>query len=313
MIGPLPALLLTAFLQGAQPPLPETPPEAEIRVDEVIDVELQQLYVTVTRPSGDPVLDLTAADFEVLDDGEPQTLSTFARGDLALSTVVLMDASASMEGDRLRTAAEGVKAFASRVLPQDEVSLVLFSDELLMRTPFANDAATLLAPVAGVAARGGTAIHDHLYLALKDLEGRLGRRVVVLLSDGVDVESTLGMEDVRWAARRSQALLYWIRLQETTRGRIERSSAWRDRRGHEEQLRLLETAVTESGGRVEAIPGVEQVGAALQRILRELRQQYVLGYQPTRDRDDGAWHKVEVRVRGAGGYRVRTREGYTDR
>lgn len=307
----LPALLLALLLQEAptgftHPP----PPESEIRVDEVIDVELQQLYVTVARPSGEPVLGLTAADFEVLDDGVPQTLSTFARGDIALSAVLLLDASASMEGDRLLTAAEGARTFLSRVLPHDEVSVMLFSDELLMRTPFSNDASTLLAPVKDVAARGGSAINDHLYVALKDLEGRLGRRIVVLLSDGVDVESTLDMEEVRWAARRSQALLYWIRLEETANGRIERSSAWRDRHGHAEQLRLLESAVAESGGRVEAIPGVEQAGAALQRILRELREQYVLGYQPTRNTGDGAWHKIEVRARGG---IARTREGYFDR
>jgi Ca-activated chloride channel family protein len=283
-------------------------------VDEVIDVELQQLYVTVARPSGGPVLDLTAADFEILDNGEPQAVSTFSRGDLPLSAVLLLDASASMEGPRLRTAAEGVRAFVSRVLPQDEVSVMLFSDELLMRTPFSHDAATLLTPVEGVAARGGTAINDHLYLALRDLDGRLGRRVVVLLSDGVDVESALGMEDVRWAAKGSQALLYWIRLQDATRGRIERSSAWRDSKGHAEELRLLEAAVSESGGRVEVIPDVEQVGDALQKILRELREQYVLGYQPTQNHGDGSWHKLEVRVKGAaGGYRVRTRDGYFDR
>lgn len=301
----LSALLLAALLQVP-------PPEEEIHVDEVINVELQQLYVTVTRGPGAPVLDLTAADFQILDDGEPQAVSTFARGDLALSAVLLLDGSASMEGDRLRTAAEGARAFISRVLPQDEVSVMLFSDELLMRTPFSNDAATLLAPVSGVKARGGSAINDHLYVALKELEGRLGRKVVVLLSDGVDIESTLGMEDVRWAARRSQALLYWIRLQDETRGRIERSSSWRDRRGHDEQLTLLQMAVVESGGRVEVIPDVAQVGAALQRILRELREQYVLGFQPTQDRNDGSWHKLEVRVHGGGG-RVRTRDGYVDR
>ncbi len=310
----LPVLFLAAMLQDATPSLQDVPPE--IHVDEVIHVELQQLYVNVTRGSGAPVLNLTAADFEILDDGEPQTVATFARGDLALSAALLLDASASMEGDRLRTAVDGARAFLSRVLPQDELSLTLFSDELLLRTPFSNDAAALLAPVSGVAARGGSAINDHLYLALKELEGRLGRKVVVLLSDGVDIESTLGMEDVRWAARRSQALIYWVRLQDPARGRIERSSAWRDRQGHAEQLRLLETVVGESGGRVEVIPDVGQVGAALQTILRELREQYVLGYQPTRDGNDGAWHKIEVRVRGggdAGRYRVRTRDGYVDR
>lgn len=308
MLPILPALLLAALLQA--PPPSEIP--EEIHVDEVINVELQQLYVTVTRGSGAPVLDLTAADFQILDDGEPQTVSTFARGDLALSAVLLLDGSASMEGDRLRTAADGARAFISRVLPQDEVSVMLFSDELLMRTPFSNDTATLLAPVSGVKARGGSAINDNLYVALKALEGRLGRKVVILLSDGVDIESTLGMEDVRWAARRSQSLIYWLRLQDETRGRIERSSSWRDRKGHDEQLSQLEAAVSESGGRVEVIPDVGQVGAALQRILRELREQYVLGFQPTKDRNDGSWHKLEVRVRDDKG-RARTRDGYVDR
>jgi hypothetical protein len=56
---------------------------------------------------------------------------------------------------------------------------------------------------------------------------------------------------------------------------------------------------------------VDQVGAALQKILRELREQYVLGYQPTQNHGDGSWHKLEVRVRG--GHKVRTRDGYFDR
>ncbi|HWM91578.1 MAG TPA: hypothetical protein VN493_12500 [Thermoanaerobaculia bacterium] len=80
----LPFLLLP-LLQDPFPPLPPPPPDTEIRVDEVIDVELQQLYVTVTRPIGGAALGLTAADFEILDDGEPQAVSTFSRGDLALS------------------------------------------------------------------------------------------------------------------------------------------------------------------------------------------------------------------------------------
>ncbi len=289
--------------EGSQPP--------EIHVDEEIRVELQQLYATVTR-DGRPVLNLGADDFEIQDDGIPQQIVTFGRGDMPVSAALLVDASASMEGDRLKTAVEGVRAFVSDIAPLDEIQVMLFSDELLHRTPFSTDAASLLSSLTGVRARGGSAIHDHLYMALKQLEERQGRRAVVLLSDGVDIESMLGMDDVRWAAQRSGVLLYWIRLQEGDRRRLRYSSSWRTHEDHDRQLALLEKTAAESGGRIETISSVAEVGPAFRKILRELREQYVLGYYPSVDKNDGAWHKVQVDVRG-GGHQVRTKSGYFDR
>jgi Ca-activated chloride channel homolog len=287
----------------------QVPPD--IHIDEEIRVELQQLYATVTRDNR-PVLNLGAADFEILDDGIPQQIVTFGRGDIPFSAVLLVDASASMEGDRLKTAVEGVRAFVSDIAPLDEVQVMLFSDELLHRTPFSSDGATLLSSLAGVRARGGSAINDHLYLAMKQLEERQGRRAVVLLSDGVDIESMLGMDDVRRAAQRSGVLLYWIRLQEGDRRRVLYSSSWRSREDHTRQLTLLEQTAAESGGRIEPISTVAEVGPAFRRIVRELREQYVLGYYPSVDKNDGAWHRVQVEVRD-GDYQVRTKSGYFDR
>lgn len=283
----------------------------EIHIDEEIRVELQQLYATVTRDNR-PVLNLTAADFQIWDDGIPQEVVTFGRGDIPFSAVLLVDASASMQGDRLKTAVEGVRAFVSDIAPLDEVQVMLFSDELLHRTPFSSDSAALLSSLAGVRARGGSAINDHLYLALKQLEERQGRRAVVLLSDGVDIESMLGMDDVRRAAQRSGILLYWIRLQEGGQRRVLYSSSWRSREDHARQLALLEQTAAEGGGRIEPISAVAEVGPAFRRIVRELREQYVLGYYPSVDKNDGAWHKVQVEVKG-GGYQVRTKNGYFDR
>ena len=282
-----------------------------IHIDEEIRVELQQIYATVTRDNR-PVLDLGQEDFQIWDDGIPQQIITFGRGDIPFSAVLLVDASASMQGDRLKTAVEGVRAFVSDISPLDEVQVMLFSDELLHRTPFSSDGATLLSYLAGVRARGGSAIHDHLYLALKQLEERQGRRAVVLLSDGVDIESMLGMDDVRRTAQRSGVLLYWIRLQEGDRRRVLYSSSWRSREDHARQLALLEQTAAESGGRIEPISAVAEVGPAFRRIVRELREQYVLGYYPSVDKNDGAWHRVQVEVRD-GGYQVRTKSGYFDR
>jgi Ca-activated chloride channel homolog len=277
-----------------------------IEVDLEMDVALQQLYVTVSR-EGKRVLDLERGDFEVSDDGDAQTLVTFERGDVPLTAVLLVDTSTSMAGDRLEVALAGAQRFIAGMRPLDEAMMMLFSDRTVHLTPFTADPAVAGAGLAGVTADGGTALNDHLYLALKLLEARQGRRVAIVLSDGVDVQSLLRMDEVLWIARRSQALVYWIRLGAPGR----HSSSWRDPAGHARELAGLEQAVGESGGRIVPIERVEQAGDVFRDILAELREQYVLGYYPTRDLGDGSWHRVRLNVHGSG-LTVRTREGYLD-
>lgn len=277
-----------------------------IEVDMELDVGLQQLYATVSR-GGVRVLDLGRADFAITDDGEAQSLVTFERGDVPLTAVLLVDTSASMLGDRLAVALAGAQRFVAGMRPLDEAMLMLFSDRIVHLTPFTGDPAAITAGLGGVEAGGGTALDDHLYLALKLLEARQGRRVAIVLSDGVDVHSLLRMSEVLWAARRSQALIYWIRLGAAGR----HSSSWRNEKEHAREVAGLEQAVGESGGRIVPIAQIEQAGDVFRDILAELREQYVLGYYPTRDLGDGSWHRVRVSVRG-GGLTVRAREGYLD-
>lgn len=279
-----------------------------ITVDEKLDIELQQLYVTVTE--GDQrVLHLGREDFRILDDGKPQEMVTFEPGDVPLTAAILVDASFSMKGDRLRLAVRGARRFVEEMKELDEATLLLFSDRLLYATPFTQDPEALTMALNEVQAGGGTAINDHLYLALKWLESEQGRRVVILLTDGVDIESTLDMEKVLWMVGRSQALVYWIRLTDDEAG-LSRFTAWRNAEGHREEMAYLAQAVTESGGRIVDIQDLQQAEAVFREILRELREQYVLGYYPSHNVNDGSWHKVQVQVNG--GYNVRTREGYID-
>ncbi len=282
----------------------ETP---TVRVDEAVDVNLRQLYVTVSR--GDRrVLDLRQGDFEINDAGTRESLVTFARGDVPITATLLIDASESMRGARFDGALRGARAFATGMRELDEAKMILFSDVVLAATPFTREAESLLDPLAGVEAGGNTSINDHLFMALRLLDARQGRRVVVLFTDGADLHSVLDMEDVLWSARRSQALVYWLRLD--SGGGSEFSTAWRDAAGNKRQIELLEKAVKDSGGRIATLDGVEEIEPAFRDILRELREQYVLGYYPSADRDDGTWRNVSVRV--SGGARVRTRGGYVD-
>ncbi len=279
-----------------------------IQVDQEIEVELQQLYVTVTR-GGDAARDLERGDFTVNDDGVRQQLVTFERGDVPLAALLLVDSSDSMRGERLRLALAGARSFVDSMARLDQAMLLLFADTVVHRAPFTGFPGVLASGLDGARAGGGTALSDHLYAALKLLEDRQGRQVVILLSDGVDTTSVLEMSDVLWAARRSQALVYWLRLPLGERpGAI--SSAWRDGAGHHRELLSLEGLVRSSGGRIVPLASLGDATAAFTEILGELRGQYVLGYYPEPRRNDGHWRKV--RVRAGAGVKVRAREGYVD-
>jgi Ca-activated chloride channel homolog len=301
----LSALALAGGRLPAQAPEDET---VDIQVDAEIEVELVPLYVTATR--GDAGVDtLRREDFTLLDDGEPQAIVTFERGDVPLTAVLLLDVSESMQGRQLAGALAGARAFVDAMQPLDQAMLLLFSDRVRRATPFTGFPEILRAGLQGVSATGGTAVNDHLFLALKLLEARRGRRVVVLLSDGLDSSSVLAMRNVLAAGRRSSALVYWLRLP-LTAGRGF-STAWSDAEEHRQELADLENAVERSGGQIVTLTRVDEALAAFERILSELRGQYVLGYYPTADRDEGSWHRVRVRV-AQPGVELRYRDGYVD-
>ena len=136
-----------------------------IRVDERIEAALQQLYVTALQ-NDERVLDLERREIEIFDEGVEQETVTFSRGDLPLASVVLVDASSSMKGRRLRFALGAAADFARSARTDDEISIQLFSDRLLYASPFSSDIATLTAGLSNVQAEGGTALNDHLYRSL---------------------------------------------------------------------------------------------------------------------------------------------------
>ncbi len=279
------------------------------RIHDTVDLELQQLYVTVTR-AGRRVPGLERGDFTVLDRDQRQRIVTFAFGDIPFSALLLVDASVSMERNDMAAAARrAAEGFAAGMTPLDEARAMVFSDHLVAASPFTSDPESLAATLAPQEL-GGTALNDHLYWAVRLLERRNGRRVVILLSDGRDIHSVLDMEQTRAAVRRSQAMIFWVRL--TTHGQGGPiSTNYRDRDQGRRQLELLRKTVRESGGRTLTSRDGSAIEAALAEILDELREQYVVGYYPDPRLDDGRWRSVAVQLRGSG-MKVRTAAGYVD-
>lgn len=312
----------------------EYPP---VIADDVVGIELQQLYVSVSDGAGERVLGLRAADFRVFDEGKPQELVTFAAGDIPWTALLLVDGSASMAGEPMRAAASGVRRFGERLEQNDEAKVLVVSDQILSRSPWTDQAEALVEAIEGVDTGGGSALLDHLYMGLGLVEARHGRRVVILLSDGIDLHSVLDIEQVRRVARHSQAMVYWLRLGEAPSRRELRVdsasraaaggrsgvyfrtpqrvplSSWRSSREAQDLARPLGELVEQSGGRVVAVEGVDGIGDALAEIAAELRQQYALGYAPQPRRNDGSWRRVRIRLPGHRGLQTRTRQGYVDR
>ncbi len=280
-----------------------------VQIDERLDLELQQLYATVLRDR-QRVLNLNPSDFRIFDNGQEQELVAFDRGELPLSAVLLIDSSESMRGERIDAALKGARAFVAGMRPEDQASVLLFSDRLMASTPITNDQALLNKTLEKVEAAGGSAVNDYLFAGLKILESHQGRRVVVLLSDGSDIHSVLPMSEVLREARVSQALIYWIALDDDGKHKSF-TSAWRNWKANDREFDQLEKAIDESGGRIVRIAKNEDFTSAFRGILEELREQYALSYYCTSNKNDGRWHKVDVRVK-ASGVRVRTRDGYID-
>lgn len=281
-----------------------------IRVDEFVELALQQTFVTVTDANGQRHLGLEASDFKIFDDREEQEIITFAGGEIPFSAILLLDGSESMIGPQIEAARSGARAFLAGMNDLDEAKVIVFSARLLAASAFSGRDEPLSHLVEAVIPNGGTAINDFLFLSLQRLEQRHGRRVLILLSDGLDVHSVLRMKQVAGVARQSQAQIYWLRLKYKDQKEGELLFSWRAPPDSRQEGRLLERVIRESGGRILTVKAPSEIEAAFQDVLRELRDQYALGYYPSRRHNDGRWRQVKVQV--TGNLRVKSREGYLD-
>lgn len=281
-----------------------------VEIDLVVDAPLQQLYVTASREDR-PVLDLGRTDFRVFDNGVEQEIVTFEHGDVPMTIAMLVDVSESMRGEQLQVALNAARGFLSRLTPLDEALVMTFSDRTHRVTTSSSEIEGLAAALEGLRPGGGTSLNDHLYLALRLLDRRQGRPVIIVLSDGADTLSFLTMEEVLWKAHRSNAMIYRIHLHPSGIRSAPLATSWRSTESHADEVGGLEAAVADSGGRVTALARLGELEQALDDVLQELRQQYVVGYYPTDPKDNGTWRPVQVEV-SLPEIEIRTRAGYVD-
>jgi VWFA-related protein len=261
------------------------------------------LPVIVTDERGTFVPGLKQEDFSVFEDGQLQRLTVFQEGDTPVTVGLVVDHSRSM-GSKLPDVATALNSFAHLSNPQDEMFVVDFNDdvsiELMKGKPFTNDARDLEEALAAVSARGRTALYDAVSEGLHHLQyGNLGKKALIVISDGGDNASHLKYSQVLAEARQSQALIYSI-------GLVGSSDA-------EENPGLLRRLCKDTGGIAYFPHEGESVAAVSKEIARDLREQYTLGYAPPDAKAANSFRKIEVKIAppGHGRLHVRTRPGYS--
>jgi Ca-activated chloride channel homolog len=304
----LPLLVLSAVLaRGQAPPTPRPTATPRPPLTFGAEIEIINLTLTVTDPQNRYVTDLAKPDFAVFEDGVRQELSLFTHENLPISLVLMIDTSASMD-EKLPVAQTAASRFVKTLRPQDAAQVVQFNDRQTVLQDFTADHALLEEAIRSTRASGPTALHNALYVALKDLSrlkkrGELRRLAVILLSDGEDTASLVSDEQVLDLAKKSEIGVYAVSI------RPNRSQD-RERQSFSQATYLLTTLARETGGQVHFPNSLSELDSVYDRIAEELRTQYSVGYVSANRRRDGKWRRIVVRVPDRASLQVRHKLGY---
>ena len=247
-----------------------------------VNVDLTEVHVNVTDEKDRPVGNLNKEHFRVFENQSEQQLSVFKHEDLPISLGLVIDNSRSMEPRKQRLDAAAL-SFVRMSNPEDETFIVHFDDAARLDRDFTNSIPVLEETLAGVKPYGQTAIYDALILALDHMHyaTRL-KKAVLLITDGVDNSSKHTLNEAIEATQHAHVAVYTVGLLSESGGQ----------KAEDSLMRIAEA----SGGRAFFPLTVDEARADMERVARDLREQYTLGYIPSNPARSGQWRSVRVDV-----------------
>jgi Ca-activated chloride channel family protein len=270
-----------------------------------VDVNLVNVFVTVTDERGAPIGGLTKDNFILKEDDHDQQIKVFDRESaLPLSIALAIDTSLSTRHD-LPLEQASAKRFAREIIrPIDALSVYAFSEVVNEATPgYTSDLKRIDESIDHLRVGAATALYDAIYLASRALDHRKGRKVIVLITDGGDTISKIDYKEAVRASEEAEAIVYSIIVVP-----IE-NSAGRETGGEHALIQLSE----DTGGKYYYATSVTQLDDAFHKISDELRTQYLLAYYPSQRSSFSEFRRIQVKVTGvvdSAAYRVRHRAGY---
>ena len=274
---------------------PNSPAAAEAEIDPSlkthtrpirVDVDLVLVPVTVTDQMSRLVTGLEKDNFVLLDNGEKQPIQHFSSEDAPISLGVIFDMSGSMS-NKIEKARDAVMEFFKTANPEDEFFLIAFNDKPTLIADFTNSVDQVQAQLAYTVPKGRTALLDAIYLGITKMrQAKQQRKALLIISDGGDNRSRYTENEIKSMVKEADVQIYAIGIFD--------SSPRSDEERYGPQLLAEVTDVT--GGRTFTVDNPNQLSDAATKIGIELRNQYVLGYRPTKPSRDGKWRKVRVKL-----------------
>ena len=267
-----------------------------------VDVALVVLHATVIDRQGGFASNLGELDFEVYENGVPQHIRLFKNEDVPVTVGLVVDHSSSMSR-KLAEVTAAARAFVGSSNREDEMFVVNFNETVSLglhgSTRFSDNTIDLEHAIIRVNTGGQTALYDAIAKALEELQaGSRDKKVLIVVSDGGDNASKQSLDQVMKLAGQSSAVIYTIGV--FAEDDPDRNPA------------VLKRLARTTGGEA-FFPGeLGEVVAICERIARDIRHQYTIGYVPASLAPDGAYRAIRVLARSKDHDRlsVRTRTGY---
>jgi Ca-activated chloride channel family protein len=267
-------------------------------------VDLVHLPVVVTARNGELVRGLTKDDFQILEDGKPQQITTFAEGApgeaLPMHLGLMLDGSGSMEKD-LREASNAAIQFVNALDEAVDVTYVDFDTAVSLGRFERLSYSRLFERIRQRKARGMTALYDAIATYLQHAYGRGGQHVLLLYTDGGDSASSVNFGKLVELLRMGNVIVYVV-------GYLENQTSTERA---QQQMRVTQIA-RETGGDAFFPASARDLNEQYARVLDELGSRYTIGYVSTNVTADGKFRKVEVKLTNPDlrGAKLRTRTGY---
>ena len=309
-------LAFGSFAPGQPPTQPPTQPQPPDRPATIkrettlgerfsfmVRVPSVTLDVVVADDRGRFVTGLAADDFEVLEDGVPQEIRYFTADLTPVTSLLLLDSSASVRSSlsAIQTAAY---LFLRNMATADQGRVATFSEGVRFGPPYASDIWDQIPMIRAMRPFGRTALYDAILTSLQELSRVEERKALILVSDGEDSGpdakgSVSTREHALEGARLSEGAIYTVGY-----------TGWSPEGGGRLNRDFLDAVAEQSGGRSYYPDKIEDLSRHFRQIQYELHRQYQIAYLPSKDRKEGGWRSIDVKIKGRDDLVARTRKGY---
>lgn len=300
--GAIALLLITlpALAQAQQSSSPKSHSDDIYAIS--VNVDVVVLHATTQDRRGTLVSGLNKDDFQIYEDGTLQPIKYFSHEDIPVTVGLVVDNSGSMSSKRADVIAAGL-AFARSSNPQDQMFVINFNEKVSFGLPenvaFTGEVPQLEIALSKLTPDGETALYDAVATALAHLKkGNRDKKVLIVISDGGDNASKHKLAEITAAAGQSSAIIYTIGIFDEADG--------------DRNPGVLKQLAKDTGGETFLPDSSKDVVPICERIARDIRNQYTLGYVPTNRKRDGTYRGIQVKAiaPGHGRLSVRTRTGY---